>query len=158
MPVFCPPEIIEPGQQWPNYVFLAGSIDMGVAENWQQTVIDSFANRAVTFCNPRRKDWDSTWEQDISNACFREQVEWELYHLERANIVIFHFDPNGKAPITLFELGKCISDRSKLCLVSCPEGYWRRGNIQIICHRYGIPLFANLADLIENLRNELGCH
>lgn len=56
-------------------VFLAGSIDQGKAINWQQQITDALQDTSLTILNPRRDDWDSSWEQDISNDQFREQVQ-----------------------------------------------------------------------------------
>ena len=44
-----------------NYVtiFLACSIEMGNAENWQERIIKSLNDESVIFFNPRRDDWDS---------------------------------------------------------------------------------------------------
>lgn len=138
-------------------IFLVGSIDMGVAVNWQERVEQELANFDVVICNPRRDDWDSSWVQDISNDKFREQVEWELDHIEGADFVIVYFDPNGPAPITLLELGTISQFRyaGDKVVVCCPEGYWRRGNVQIVCDRYGIPLYETLDDAITALKLRL---
>ena len=40
-------------------VFLAGSIEMGKAENWQTRLVDSLKEREGLILNPRRDDWDS---------------------------------------------------------------------------------------------------
>ena len=55
-------------------VFLAGSIDMGKAEDWQPFVTERLSDLPISIFNPRRDDWDSTWVQDISNKQFAEQV------------------------------------------------------------------------------------
>lgn len=131
-------------------IFLGGSIDQGKAVDWQSQFIKAFEKYPdyVTLYSPRRDDYDATWVQDISNPQFKEQVEWELTQLEDVDLTIFYFDPNGLAPITLMELG-CFGSNYNT-LVCCPEGYWRRGNVQVYCERYGIPLFDNLDDLIYN--------
>jgi hypothetical protein len=88
-------------------VFLAGSIEMGTADNWQdkaEKMLDRFVD---VIYNPRRKDWDPNWEQSFDNPKFFEQVNWELDYIEVADHVIFYFDPNTKSPITLMELGFC---------------------------------------------------
>lgn len=131
-------------------IFLAGSIDMGKAENWQQRVeraLQEFSD--ITIYNPRRDDWDSSWIQDISNPQFKEQVTWELEHLESANLVVFYFDPAGPAPITLLELGFFGLTEPAHTIVCCPEGYWRRGNVQIACDRYKIPLVDNIDEFMK---------
>src|SRR5262249_2023418 len=86
-------------------LFLAGSIEMGTAEDWQAHVERGLQDLDVVLLNPRREGWDASWEQSISNPQFREQVEWELEGLERASWVVMYFSPSTKAPVTLLELG-----------------------------------------------------
>jgi hypothetical protein len=128
-------------------VFLAGSIEMGKAEMWQNKIITELDEKAYIFINPRRDDWDSSWEQDILNPNFYEQVNWELDSLEVADIILFYFDPNTMSPISLLELG--LHARSNKVIVCCPKGFWRKGNVDIVCHKYGIPFSDSLDDLIE---------
>lgn len=134
-------------------VFLAGSIDMGDAIDWQEEVTKALSDMPVSVFNPRRDDWDSSWKQDISDDKFREQVEWEMDNLDKASVVCVYFDPNGKAPITLMELG--LQASSGKVVVCCPEGYWRRGNVQIVCNRYNIPMVDTLDDLIAEIKERL---
>lgn len=132
-------------------LFLAGSIDMGGAPDWQEEVIKGVADLDVAVLNPRREAWDSSWRQSIDEPMFREQVEWELDGLERADLVAVYFAPSGPAPITLLELG--LFARSGKLVVCCPDGYWRKGNVEIVCARFGIPLVPELPDLIRAVRN-----
>jgi hypothetical protein len=136
-------------------IFLAGSIDMGKAENWQELLERELAvyDDSVIICNPRRDDWDSTWVQSIDNPKFNEQVTWELENIECADLVVFYFDPNGQAPITLMELG-LLAGSGRDAIVCCPDGYWRKGNVEMICDRYGIPLCANIDDFIALIKEE----
>ena len=135
-------------------IFLAGSIDMGNAENWQERLERELKDYDVVICNPRRDDWDSTWVQSINNPKFNEQVTWELDNIESADLVIFYFDPNGQAPITLMELGLC-AGREQHAIVCCPDGYWRKGNVEMICDRYGIPLYNTIDDLINVVKIDI---
>lgn len=80
---------------------------------------------------------NSSWPQDADFAPFNEQVTWELDHIDAADIVLMYFDPTTKSPITLLELGILTTSPQKV-LVCCPEGYWRKGNVDIVCQRYGI--------------------
>lgn len=134
-------------------IFLAGSIDMGNAVNWQDQITDALHDENVTLFNPRRDVWDSSWKQDITNTKFREQVNWELDHLDDADIIVIYFDPNGKSPITLLELGLHAS--SGKCIVACPDGFWRKGNVQIVCNRFDIPLYDDLDQLIQAIKEQL---
>lgn len=134
-------------------VFLAGSIEMGQAPDWQQTVINALSDMKCVMLNPRRPDWDSSWKADISNPVFVEQVEWELEGQEQADIIAMYLDPATKAPISLLELG-LFAHTHKL-VVCCPEGYWRKGNVDIVCQRYDIAQVPTLADLISYLWENL---
>ena len=134
-------------------VFLAGSIDMGKAVNWQQQVTDAMLGMDVTVLNPRRDDFDPKLEQSIDNPPFVEQVEWELDALEKADVIAVYFDPKGHAPITLMELG--LHARANKLVVCCPEGYWRRANVQIVCRKYRIPFTDSLQTLIDTVKAKL---
>ena len=41
-------------------IFLAGSIEMGVAEDWQSYVAKRMEQFDCTIFNPRRTEWDSS--------------------------------------------------------------------------------------------------
>lgn len=149
MKVIKPPHTIEIAPQT-SAVFLAGSIDMGQATDWQAQVIQALHNLPITFLNPRRDDWDASWEQSINNPAFNEQVQWELDGLDKANHIVMYFAPESKAPITLLELG--LFAHSRKLVVCCPDGFWRKGNVDIVCQRYGIPQVADLNALINFLK------
>lgn len=126
-------------------IFLAGSIEMGSAEDWQKKTIQKFRNYDVTFLNPRRDDWDSSWEQSILNPQFSEQVNWELDGMNNSDIIFMNFVSDTKSPITLLELG-LMANSKKRVIVCCPEGFWRKGNVDIVCTRHKIPFFKNIKD------------
>lgn len=144
------PIVLAPGER---SVFLAGSIEMGLAEPWQAEFEGAFRDEPVVLLNPRRDAWDASWVQSIHEPQFRQQVEWELEGQERATVIALYFAPLTKAPITLLELGLfSLSGRQIVC---CPEGYWRRGNVEVVCARYGIPLVADLSALVAAVRERL---
>ena len=129
-------------------LFLAGSIEMGKAENWQLKVENYFeALDDYTILNPRRDDWDASWEQSIENPNFYQQVNWELTGLERADKILMYLSPNTQSPISLLELG--LYAKSGKVLVCCPNGFWRKGNVEVVCERYHIPLFESLEELLD---------
>ena len=132
-------------------VFLAGSIEMGLAGDWQAEVIVALEDPDLVILNPRRDDWDASWRQSIDDARFREQVEWEIAAQERADLIAMFFAPETRAPITLLELGLFATSGKQV--VCCPEGYWRKGNVEVVCARYRIPLVETLADLIALVRS-----
>lgn len=129
-------------------LFLAGSIENGIATNWQQMVENRLLDSNITIFNPRRDNWDSTWVQRKSNSEFYYQVNWELNRLEEASAIIMYFDPETKSPITLLELGIHTKDNEKL-FVCCPDEFYRKGNVEIVCERFNIPLFTDIESTLS---------
>jgi len=68
-------------------------------------------------------------------------------------VIATWFEPSTKAPITLLELG--VHARSGKVIVGCPPGYWRKGNIEIVCARYGVPLVEEWASFVAAIRRVL---
>jgi len=130
-------------------VFLAGSIEMGAAENWQERVCAALRHIDIAILNPRRAVWDAAWEQSIDNPEFREQVEWELAALDAADVILMYFVPETKSPITLLELGLHAAKSPEKLFVCCPEGFWRKGNVDIVCARHNVMQAQTLDELIE---------
>ena len=134
-------------------IFLGGSIEMGKAIDWQRELIERLKDEMITFLNPRRSDWDSSWTQEITNPQFKEQVEWELNGLDVADIIVMVFDPNTKSPISLLELGLHAS--SEKMVVICPEGFWRKGNVDIVCEKHNIKQVLNIDELVEYIYEKI---
>lgn len=145
-------------------IFLGGVIDMGQGEPWHETVIDALAGYDVTVVSPKRDEWDPSWEQSLDNEKFVEQVEWELEAQESADLRLYVFASSSKeakkskAPITLMELGLHAQDKTIVC---CPEGYYRKGNVEIVCRWFGIPVYQSLDELLADLTaslDDMGLH
>ena len=134
-------------------IFLAGSIEMGVAEDWQTKVQQVLKDYDITIFNPRRESWDSSWAQSIDNPQFKAQVDWELDHLEKCDLILMYFDENTKSPISLLELG-AHADNAKM-LVCCPPKFFRKGNVDIFCFRKGIPVYENLEEILTKTKGLL---
>jgi len=132
-------------------VFLAGSIEMGAAEDWQTIVTNKMEEFEipVTLFNPRRDSWDSSWEQRESNPQFNQQVNWEMDKLNECDFIFMYFSPGTKSPISLLELG-LHADSGKM-IVCCPDEFWRKGNVEIVCSRHKIPLHDNIEDAMSCL-------
>lgn len=137
------------------WVFLAGSIEMGTAENWQERVTSDLHDLTGTILNPRRDDWDSSWVQSIENDQFREQVIWELQAQHDADQIFFYFSPGTKSPITLLELGCAVATRGRSIIVCCPDGFWRKGNVDILCSHHSVPVWSNYANAMVTLGGRL---
>ena len=133
-------------------IFLAGSIEMGKAVEWQKKIVDSVPNKPYIFFNPRRDDWDSTWAQEKSDKNFKQQVEWELEALETADFIVMYFDPKTQSPISLLELG--LHARDGKLIVICPEGFWKKGNVDVTSDYYKIKQVDSIDTFIDMLKND----
>ncbi len=144
---------IQPPNRVPIRVFLGGSIEMGKAIDWQNQIIETLKDEPIIFLNPRRNDWDASWEQKITNPQFFEQVTWELKSLEQSDFIIMFIDPATLSPITLMEIG--IHAKSGKMIVCCPEGFWRKGNVDVVGQVYGYPVVTTLEEIIEAITKRL---
>ena len=134
-------------------IFLAGSIEMGLASDWQAKIQNLLKTSDVTIFNPRRVNWDSSWEQTMESPQFRKQVDWELDRLAEADIIFMYLEPGTKSPISLYELGRFYQ---KNILVCCPKGFYRKGNVDIGCYRDKIttePDFDKATELLVRAVN-----
>jgi len=104
-------------------LFLAGSIENGKAEDWQDIICDQFKDcDDFDIYNPRRKNWNA----DATEEQVRQQIRWEQDALYKSDFVSFYFDPNTISPITLLELGLYID---KAFCIYCPPEYFRYTNV-----------------------------
>ncbi|KAF7175467.1 hypothetical protein CNMCM7691_008568 [Aspergillus felis] len=149
--------IYAPSEEAPRGVksiFLAGTTNKVDPSDWRETLSTSLSDLPVTIYNPYRPDWDSSWTEDINFPPYRKQVEWELEKQDKADIVVIYFHPATQSPISLLELGICTRVPRK-AIVVCPEGYWKRGNVQIVCEKYGVEMVDNVDALREAIVKRL---
>jgi len=133
-------------------IFLGGAIDQGEAKDWQSEVVKGLEGIDCLVLNPRRDDWDSSWEQSIDSPEFRGQVEWELKAQEEADLNVYVLLEDSKGPVTMLEIGLFAGKESGLCI---EEGFYRRGNLEIVAQRYNIPIYRKLDDMMADLREAL---
>lgn len=131
-------------------IFLAGSIDLGRAETWQDKVADFLKKYQGTLLNPRRENWGQNQCPDLTDQKFKNQVEWEFKGLNKSDYIIMYFAPASQSPISLLELGLFAQSHKIICC--CPPGFWRRGNVEFICRKFKIPLTENFEELIAKLK------
>lgn len=137
-------------------VFLAGSIDEGYAPDWQnqvEEVLSEYPDNFLSVFNPRRDDFKVNQNQSIDNPYFKEQVEWELCALEESTIIFMYLYPFAKSPISLLELG-LYADRANIILI-CPDGFWKKGNVDVLAEIYDIPVFTSLSDGLDELKKQV---
>ncbi|KAL8285820.1 hypothetical protein RB597_002750 [Gaeumannomyces tritici] len=163
----------EPIDDAQKVVYLAGMTSPPDAD-WRDELADALSHlRHVTIADPFRPDWDAEWEEEMSPKSFTDHVRWELDMQERADVLVIHFGgrldaasfegrTNGgaalgelpKTPVSLLELG-LRAGSGRRCMVVCNDGYWRRGNVLLVCERYGIPVFPSIGKLSKVLEEEL---
>lgn len=140
-------------------IFLAGSIENGKAEEWQTAFVkelEKTVKRPVGIFNPRRDDWDPTWKEGSKEL--EEQIEWEVENLERANLIVFYFQPGTISPISLFEFGLFCKDvyaMRKRMIVLCPSGYHRKTNVDVYCQYFDVSIAKDMKDLIKKTKQEI---
>lgn len=148
--VFTPPYDYDNGKNIgydviPLKVFLGGTIDNGKSIDWQKTLIGELNScdtvHPIIVYNPRREDWpDSNDNNEIE-----KQINWELYHLERADLIVMNILGSSKSPISLMELG--LFARTGKLIVFCNPNFYRYDNVRIVCRAYNIPLY-NTNDIL----------
>src|SRR3546814_8566471 len=117
---------------------------MGGAADWQADLIRTLGDLDVVILNPRRPDWNPEWRPVAEEPEFRRQVEWELAALESADIIVMLLAPGSQSPISLLETG--LHARGGKLILLCPEGFWRKGNVDITAERYGIEQVATRSE------------
>lgn len=125
---------------------------MDTASKWQKEVLQELARFDIIVLNPRRDDWDNSIVQRQDDRRFNEQVSWELDMLYAADIVLLYFDPNTKSPITLMELGMMSVACPYKLIVCCPDGFWRKGNVEMICDYQNVVLDHTFDDMLITLK------
>jgi hypothetical protein len=133
-------------------VFLSGSID-APPTTWRSVITNQLSSYPVTILNPHREDWDSSWIDDVSFAPFVQQTNWELEGMENADVIAVFLGREAKAPISLMEMG--LWARSGKVIVCCPRGFWKRGNVMLVCKKYKIDVAENIMELGEKVLAKL---
>ena len=134
-------------------VFLGGSIDMGGAPDWQAAMTAALSDLDVVILNPRRPDWNPDWRPEADEPEFLRQVEWELAALESADVIVIYFAPGTRSPISLLEMG--LHARGGRLIVLAPDGFWRKGNVDITARAYGVRQVQTMDELTAAVRQAL---
>jgi len=134
-------------------IFLGGSIDMGGAPDWQAAMTAALSDMEVIVLNPRRADWNPDWRPEADEPEFVRQVEWELAALESADVIVMYFAPDTQSPISLLEMG--LHARGGKLIVLAPDGFWRKGNVDITARAYGVRQVQTMDELTAAVRQAL---
>lgn len=131
-------------------IFLAGTIDNGDSIDWQSKLIDKLFsyNTNLEIYNPRRLDWCPTPTKEL----LREQINWELEHLENSDLIVMIILDESKSPISLLELG--LHAHTNKIIVFCTENFYRFDNVFVTCQKYNIPLVKNVTEF-DNIAKKI---
>ncbi|KAK8045435.1 hypothetical protein PG993_005459 [Apiospora rasikravindrae] len=166
----------DPASIHPRTIFLAGTTTAtnDGSGDWRDALCTALSAHPITFYNPLRSDWDASWRNDAVCAPFREQTQWELDRQTRADLVVVYLGPHTDAPVSLLELGLVAGlaaaatattngDQengkkkvTKQVLVCAHEGYKKRGNVQLLCQKFGIEMVDTTADFPSAILRMLG--
>ena len=69
-------------------------------------------------------------------------------------VVVVYLNAQAKAIITLLELGYVLGLGRKV-IMGCEKGFWKRGNVDIICGRCGVDIYDTLDEVVERLADTL---
>jgi len=136
-------------------VYLVGNIEMGIAPKWQMDITKHFSSLPIIVLNPRQNHWNTNLKQDISNPEFHKQVQWKLKYQEKAIVIAIYLQPGTISLISLMELGLFI--KTKKMVICCPDGFHRKGNVQVMCNKYNGKLVEMLNELVEKVKDRMKC-
>ena len=136
-------------------IFLAGTIEMGESRDWQKLMAERLAEEPVTVFNPRRKVWNHSWNNSGLNVApsLREQIEWELDHMEKADLIALWLEEGSLSPVSLLELGLHLKEGK--VIVGCPPGYRRAANVYVTAARYGVQVFTDWDSFVGGVTQSL---
>lgn len=138
-------------------IFLGGSIEVGAAHDWQKDLIQHIDKKEYSFkielLNPRRDAWDASWPVDNPNhTVLAEQINWELYYQDKADILIYYFATGTISPITLLEMGT-YAGRNPLIYIE--GGYKRHANVKITADHFGWEYHEDRESFLNALDNRI---
>lgn len=134
-------------------VFLAGTIEMGKAIQWQRHMLHFLQDLPIAVYNPRRGSWNKASTDEELTRNFHTQVVWEKVNLARASVICFFFDHPTKSPVTMMELGEWAA--SNKVVVCCNSKFWKAKNVHIQCAYHGIPCVETFEELVPLVRAKL---
>ena len=135
-------------------VFLGGTIER-CAEPWQEKVAQRLAHLPVTVFDSRRADWDASGAERGNRLRTKEQADWELDQQKRADVVAVYFHPKTQAPVSLLEFGLAAARAPGKVVVCCPDGFPKKGNVEMVCERLGVPMVESFDELVERIAQKV---
>jgi hypothetical protein len=96
-------------------------------------------------------DWQGQFVKELFNprTSFSDGLfGWELDHLNIATVIALHFDLEDPSPSGLLTLG--MFAKTDRLIVSCPNAFYKKADVDIICEREDILRVDSLDLLVEN--------
>lgn len=144
----------ETKEDFAPHIFLAGTIEMGKSEDWQQKMIKDLDDLDIVIANPRRGSFDQFNKKEIEH-----QINWELDKLSQADVVFFNFLPGTISPISLLEFGLLNGKDDRPVVVYCPEDYSRQDNVVITAtHTWAGSQYCEVHTDFQTAMNSLRKH
>lgn len=128
-----------------KYIFLAGSMDTSVKNNWRDDVVHVLGE-VYNFYDPTNNNHDM-----LNDIEMREHIKWELDALNMSDKILLNFLPDAQSPISLVELGLYVS--SNKLIVICPKEFHQSRYVRVLCKQYNTPLFNKMDDALRTLGN-----
>lgn len=129
-------------------LFLGGTIDNGNSVDWQAQAIRDLGDHFDAIYNPRRSDWNP----EAGPGGVRDQIDWEMTHLDSCTHILLNFEKGSLSPISLLELG--LYARSRKIVVRVDPEFWRLINVEEVTDKYQIPTFYHMYLAVQYLKRE----
>lgn len=129
-------------EQSKQVIFLAGSIDLNLKNNWRRKVVETIGNK-FDFFDPTITNHDQ-----LNDVQMKTHIEWELNALELSDIILLNFLPESKSPISLVELGMYV--KTTKLIVVCPDNFYQSRYIKTLCVSYNTPHFVDLKSVFKH--------
>ena len=71
-------------------------------------------------------------------------------------MIALYLYPGTISLISLIELGLFI--KTKKIVICYPDGFYRKGNVQVIYNKYNIKLVKTLNKLVEEVKDKIKCY
>lgn len=118
-------------------VYLSGAM---TGEDWQSKFTNELDSLRVDVFSPR---YPSSHTVTPPDGLF----EWEIDHMSIANVIAFNFIPDEDCSSALIALG--MYAKTDRIIVCCPDGFFKKGDIDALCNREDIPQVDSLDLLIK---------
>ena len=149
---YCPSAPVPFARITPSVLYIGGSVDGGKVPDWQSGLQRDLADASVLTVNPRRSDWNPSWAENEGSREFHSHVLWQLRSQQSADHVFLYFKAGSTAALALFELG--FNAHSGKLTVCCEDGFWRKGNVELVCERYQVPFYHKYEYAVAALKRE----